>query len=124
MTLSDRHSADPGLRRAGGLRPTDRSVPLARRTHPAPYILALAAVFVIGLALIAFGVVRFSQSTGDIENSSDAASTTENLLPSTGAENDAEPKGPAFDREVQPTGDAAPDEAVPAMNAEEGLSGQ
>jgi hypothetical protein len=80
MSISDRHTEDPALGRFGG-KPTDRSLPIRKRTRPGPYLLAIVGVLVIGIALIAFGIVRFGQSTSVLQNSGTTASPTENLLP-------------------------------------------
>jgi hypothetical protein len=101
MTYSDRHPKDPALDRFGP-KPTDRSLPINRRTRPTVYIIALAVVILIGLALVGMGVFQFSESTSDINATGDAAAPTENLLPA--AEEDTDVTAPVSDSEV-PAGD-------------------
>lgn len=84
MSISDRRTADPALNRVGP-KPTDRTLPMSKRTRPGPYLLAIVAVLVIGIALIAFGTLRFAQSTTELQNSATASAPGEDLLPSPSA---------------------------------------
>jgi len=98
MSMSDRHSADPALDRFGP-KPTDRSLPLGRRTHSAPYLIAILVVLVVGIALIAFGSLRLSESTRRIEATPDSAPPAANLAPDQSANSNG---NQAFDRNVEP----------------------
>ena len=107
MSISDHQTADPAVDRFGP-KPTDRSLPTRQRTRPGLYLLAIAAVFIIGLALIGFGIVRFSQSTSDLQHSGSAIPPGENLLPSpSGAPDELMGKNPA------PAPGPAPSQAPP-----------
>jgi hypothetical protein len=79
MSAYDRHPNDPVADRVGS-RPTDRSLPLARRTRPGPYLIALLVVIAIGIGLIALYSERLGESTGKIEQNPNAAAPSENLL--------------------------------------------
>jgi hypothetical protein len=98
MATTDRHPADPAVDRFGP-KPTDRFLPLGRRTHPGPYLIALILVLLIGLALVAFGGLRLIESTATIEARPEAAAPADNLLPSYQQPSSNE----AFDRNVEPS---------------------
>jgi hypothetical protein len=85
MSTSDRHY-DPAVDPPGS-RPTDRSLPIGRRTRPGPFLVALAVVFLIGIALVAFGSLRLGQSTARIDSNPSAVPPTSNLLPDKNSEN-------------------------------------
>jgi hypothetical protein len=115
MAISDRHPDDPAVGRFGP-KPTDRSLPLERRTHPGPYLVALIVVLLIGMALVAFGGLRLTQTTSQIQSRPDAASPAENLVPGqdgytqSGTEN-------TFDRDAQPSPGNDTDTGTPVPNA-------
>lgn len=107
MALSDHRSDDPALDRYGP-KPTDRDLPLERRTSASPYILGVAVALLIGLALIIFGIVRFSQSTADLDQSGSAVAPFEQLAPPS---NDQDSP---VDTPAAPGSEAGPD-TVPAQ---------
>jgi hypothetical protein len=93
MLVTDRRSGvmpqsrsqDPATRFAGP-RPTDHDLPIDERTHSAPYLAAIVVVLIIGIALVAFAVVGFTESTANLDRSADAVAPTEQLAPeSTGS---------------------------------------
>lgn len=61
------------------LRAQNEAVNRERRVEPRLYLLAVAVVLIIGLALVAFGTLRFAQSTDSIER--DGAPANQLLVP-------------------------------------------
>jgi hypothetical protein len=105
------HTQDPATRYAG-LKPTDHDLPIGDRTHVAPYLAAIVVVLVIGIALVAFAVVGFTESTSTLGTSADAVPPTDQLAPeTTGSITQPRGAGAPLDREIQPSG--APDTAEP-----------
>ena len=92
--------ADPATR-LDGPKPTDHDLPTAERTHSAPYLAAIVVVLVMAIALVAFAIVGFTQSTATLDNSADAVAPTEQLAPETTGSISQEPG--SLDREVQPS---------------------
>ena len=109
------HSRDSATRFAGP-RPTDHDLPIGDRTHVAPYLAAIIVVLVIGIALVAFAVVGFTESTSTLENSADAVPTTEQLAPETTG-SIAQPRGAggSLDREIEPSKQPESSEPNPAV---------
>lgn len=88
---------DPALRNYGP-KPTDRDLPQRERTSATPYGIVVVLIFLAGLALVAVGITRFSQSSEDISNTPGAVAPSEELVPSS-----QESGGSTLDREVAPT---------------------
>ena len=107
--------ADPATRLAGP-KPTDRDLPIGDRTHAAPYLAAIVVVLVIGIALVAFAVVGFTESTSTLENSAETVPPTEQLAPeTTGSINQPQGAGATLDREIAPSKQPAGSEPNPAL---------
>lgn len=81
-------------------KPTDHDLPMEERTRPALYLAAIVVVLVLAIALVAFGLVRFTQSTATPEASAEAVAPTEQLAPETTGSISREPE--SLNREVQP----------------------
>ena len=97
--MPEERNVDPA-RRHYGPKPTDHNLPIRERTRPGAFLAALIVVLVLGVALLAFGMARFSQSTATLEASGDATSPTEQLSPdSTGSVN-SQASPLQLDREV------------------------
>jgi hypothetical protein len=112
MSVSDRPPTDfsaTGL----GSGPTDRSLPLRRRTRPGPYLIALVLALMIGLMLIALGTFRLGQSTTSLERAPNAFAPTENLMP---AEGNANGSSSFRDDAATPPTNGAPGEQTPASS--------
>jgi hypothetical protein len=82
MTLSDQFSDDPPVR-GNGPKPTDTHLPIRRRTVSGPYLVAILVVVAIGVALVAFGMLRTTQSGSRIEATPGALAPTEQIVPAT-----------------------------------------
>jgi hypothetical protein len=103
---------DPATRFAGP-KPTDHDLPMDERTHAAPYLAAIVVVLVLGIALVAFAIVGFTQSTDRLDNSADAVAPTEQLAPETTGSITGEPQ--TFDRELEPASKPDSSEADPTI---------
>ena len=79
MAVSTR-SDDPAVRRNQPESPRERSVQEKSKTRPGTYALAVAAVIAIGLALLAMGSVRLTQSDASLD-AAGVATPAENVLP-------------------------------------------
>lgn len=112
MSLSDRYPDDPALR-GRGEKPTDRALPIRRRTVSGPYLVAILIVAAVGVALVSFGVMRFSQSTSQISNTPGALAPSEQIAPATDDSNSL--------RDDE-SGNTAPDYGEPATNPRPGAS--
>ena len=101
--MAQSHTRDPATRYAGP-KPTDHDLPIGERTHVAPYLAAIIVVLVVGIALVAFAVVGFTESTSTLENSAEAVPTTEQLAPeTTGSITQPRGAGATLDREIEPS---------------------
>lgn len=102
-------------RRHYGPKPTDSDLPMRERTHAGPYLATLVVVLVLGIALLAFGVVRFTQSTATLEASGGATSPTEELVPDTTGSVRSQESPLQLDREVLPSSSEEPKGDNPAI---------
>ena len=105
---------DPA-RRHFGPKPTDPDLPMRERTHPGAYLAAFVVVRVLCITLLAFGVVRFTQSTATLEASGDATSPTEELVPATTGSIRSQESPLQLDREVMPSSSEEPKGDNPAI---------
>jgi hypothetical protein len=71
---------------------------------------------VIGIALVAFAIVGFTQSTSTLQNSADAVAPTEQLVPeTTGSITRPQDVGANLDRDIQPSKRVEGPEPDPAI---------
>jgi hypothetical protein len=84
-----------------------------RQTRPATYISWIAVLFVIGLALVVFGIIRFSHSNEAINATPGAVAPSEGLLPGQSG-NGADVQGD--NAPAQTTGPAPASEAPGAID--------
>lgn len=96
-------------------KPTDPDLPMRDRTHPGAYLAALVVILVLGVALLSFGMARFSQSTATLEASDDATSPTEELGPATTGSIRSQKTPLQRDREVMPSSSEEPKGDNPAI---------
>jgi hypothetical protein len=112
-------SADAATR-LDGPKATDHDLPIGERTRSGAYLAAIVVVLVIGIALVAFAIVGFTESTSRLENSADAVAPTEQLAPeTTGSILLPQSADANLDRDIQPStpveGSDDPALAVPGV---------